>query len=506
MSKAKIMTWLACAWVLAMLAACGGGQKTAATTAAPEANSAASTITDAAAVATAAPAAGAAKVTATLAAAPAAAGSKATVAVEQHAVDNAEVIRIVLNGKSITVAGDGIATGAVVIDGSKVTITRAGAYSLSGTLADGQIVVDTEDKAAVLLVLDGVDIHSATSAPIYIADAKDAVLILADGATNAVSDENAYVLEAESDEPNAAIFSKADLTIEGNGVLTVEANYNDGIASKDSLTITGGVLTVDAVDDGLRGKDYLLVTGGDLTVRAGGDGLKSDIEDDVTLGYVTIEAGVLNVTAGGDAISGQTNVTVAGGELKLTSGGGSQGRIDETISAKGIKGVARVDITGGTFTIDSADDAIHSNNSIVIQGGAFDIATGDDAVHADTTVEINGGDFRITECYEEGWTKHKQWLANGTKHKRAVGGARERAAAAHRGRMRWVGRRQSCAGGKRRFCGAKGGRWRARRMSQRPTGRGVRGLGVGRAGRSGAGSGGHFGLARQCLLVVADAL
>ena len=93
---------------------------------------------------------------------------------------------------------------------------------MSGTLADGQVVVDTKDEAEVLLVLNGVDISSSTSAPIYIADAEDAVIILANGAKNTVSDGNAYVLEADSDEPNAAIFSKADLTIEGNGALTVD--------------------------------------------------------------------------------------------------------------------------------------------------------------------------------------------------------------------------------------------------------------------------------------------
>lgn len=380
--------------VLSLLAGCGGqAASTPAATSAASTNVAAATTAGSATTTNVAATSSVTKVTATTAAAVA-----APTAVAEHVVDLSGATEIVLSGSSITVAGTG--ADGVSVDGSKVTITRAGAYSLSGTLADGQVVVDTKDEAEVLLVLNGVDISSSTSAPIYIADAEDAVIILANGAKNTVSDGNAYVLEADSDEPNAAIFSKADLTIEGKGALTVEASYNDGIASKDSLTITGGVLTVDAVDDGIRGKDYLFVTGGDFTVQAGGDGLKSDIEDDPALGYVTIEAGVLNVTAGGDAISGQTDVAVAGGELTLTSGGGRQNSIDETASAKGIKGLVRVDITGGIFIIDSADDAIHSNGAIAIQGGAFDIATGDDAVHADASIEINGGDFRITECYE----------------------------------------------------------------------------------------------------------
>lgn len=391
MSKRKITCFVGCVLMLSMLAACSGQAPAAATTV--QAASSATSANTATTVKTDSTTAGA--VTTTTGTGGAAATGKTTVVVQSHIVDNAEAVQIVLNGKSISVNGDG-----ATVDGRKVTITHAGTYNLSGSLNDGQVVVDTQDEAAVLLVLNGVDIHCATSAPIYIADANEVAIILADGAENAISDGDAYILEAESDEPNAAIFSKADLTIEGNGSLTVVANYNDGIASKDDLVITGGAITVKAVDDGIRGKDYLIVQGGEITVRVGGDGLKSDNEEDAAKGYVTVKDGILDITAGGDAITAQTDVLISGGQFTLSSGGGSGARIDETTSAKGIKGVARVEIAGGTFTIDSADDAIHSNTAIVIHGGTFDIATGDDAMHADATLEVNGGDFTITECYE----------------------------------------------------------------------------------------------------------
>jgi hypothetical protein len=143
---------------------------------------------------------------------------------------------ITLNGDSITLDGSG-----ATVDGRTVTITSAGTYRISGTLDDGRVVVDTADEETVRLVLDGADIACSTNAPIYVAGAEKTVITLADGTVNSVTDGSSYVFEdASSDEPNAAIFSKDDLTINGGGSLTVNANYNDGITSKDDLKITGG--------------------------------------------------------------------------------------------------------------------------------------------------------------------------------------------------------------------------------------------------------------------------
>jgi hypothetical protein len=316
--------------------------------------------------------------------------------VTDYLQSDSESTQIILNGDSIVVTGSG-----ATADGSRVTIMSAGSYAISGSLSDGQIVVDTQDEGVVTLLLNGVDVNSSTSAPIYIANAEEAAIVLADGTENHLSDGASYSVEnADGDEPNAAIFSQDDLTILGNGTLTVSGNYNDGIASKDDLTIAGGTIIVNAVDDGIRGKDSLVVAGGNVTVTAQGDGLKADNDADATKGYITIETGVINVTAGGDAIQAQTDVTINGGAITLFTGGGSSNWIGETLSAKGIKGTVSVTITGGDFAIDSADDAIHSNDHIVINDGTFRIASADDGMHADSTLEINGGDFAITRSYE----------------------------------------------------------------------------------------------------------
>ncbi|MBN1261029.1 MAG: carbohydrate-binding domain-containing protein, partial [Anaerolineae bacterium] len=192
------------------------------------------------------------------------------------ASDPGDAVMITLSGDTVTVSGDGVG-----VEGSAVTITSAGAYHLSGTLDDGQIIVDTEDVGVVTLILNGVDVACTTGAPLYVANAEKAVVTLAAGSVNTLIDGASYVFaDPETEEPNAALFSNDDLTINGEGALTVQANYNNGIASDDALKITGGVLTVVAVHDGIQGKDYVAIKAGSITVMAGNDGVQATSTED----------------------------------------------------------------------------------------------------------------------------------------------------------------------------------------------------------------------------------
>ena len=289
---------------------------------------------------------------------------------------------------------------AVDVDGTTVTISAAGTYRISGTLSDGQLVVDAGDQAVVQIILDNADITNADGAAIAVMSAEKAIMILADGSVNTLADGATYVFAEGEDEPNATLYSTSDLTITGEGALYVQASYNDGIASKDGLVIDSGDITVDAIDDGIRGKDYVVVSGGTLDITAGGDGIKADNDEDETLGYISVSSGSVTVTADGDAIQAATDVLVTGGEFDITAGGGSSAGLAADDSAKGLKGAVSVVIEGGVFSIDTADDAIHSDLAIVVNAGTFEIATGDDAIHADDTVEINGGTIDVIESYE----------------------------------------------------------------------------------------------------------
>jgi len=348
----------------------------------------------------------------------------------------------------ITLAGEAInfdGGGAIVAD-NIITITSGGTYSINGTLNDGQIRINTNDNEIVRLVLNGVDITFSTSAPIYVINSGKTVITLADNTENYVTDRDSYIYEeSETDEPNAAIFSKDDLTINGNGTLTVDANYNNGIQSKDGLKIVSGTITINAVNDGVKGRDYIAIKGGAITIESGGDGMQSNNDEDSAKGFIIIEGGTINASVGEDGIQVETSLIIKDGDITIASGGGSSNSNKTDIiedpwggdwgdrvirdnpddmaipdgsvwdmpeiednpdkessasSAKGIKAGVDITIDGGTINIDSADDSIHSNEDLTINGGNITLASGDDGMHADSTLEINGGNINITESYE----------------------------------------------------------------------------------------------------------
>ncbi|MCB0572837.1 MAG: carbohydrate-binding domain-containing protein [Phaeodactylibacter sp.] len=303
---------------------------------------------------------------------------------------------------SIELNGNAIASNSphVVIDGTKATVTAAGNYKVTGTLDNGQLIVETADEGPVRLILNGVNITNATSSAIFIANAEKTVVVLNDGSENFLTDGSSYVFEnAGDDEPDATLFSKDNLSITGKGALVIDANYRDAITSKDGLVINNGNISVQAKDDGIRGKDYLIIEDGDITVDAGGDGLKSNNDEDASRGYVYIKNGSFDINAGADAIQAVTDVLVGSGTLGLVAGGGSSSSLSNN-TAKGLKAGVHLVIDGGTFSINTADDAMHSNNNLCINGGSFNISSRDDGIHADSTLIVNGGEIVVSKSYE----------------------------------------------------------------------------------------------------------
>jgi hypothetical protein len=324
--------------------------------------------------------------------------------------DTSTVVEIILNSASISVEPP-VAT----VTGSKVTITSAGTYNISGALTDGQIIVKTEDEGNVRLILNGVNINCSSSAPMYVSKAKKAIIILADGTDNYLSDGTSYTLV--NGEPGAAVFSNSYLSLSGDGSLTVTGNFHDGISSDDGLLINGGKISVTSADDGIRGKDYLIVRKGTITVKSKGDGLKSDNSENESMGFISIDSGEFNITASaGDAVNARTRLTITDGTFNITTGsgavistgtanqgggpGGGSGGYSGTLSEKALKASESLLIEKGNFIINSADDALHSNTGIVVNDGNFTIASGDDALHADGSIVINGGILNISKCYE----------------------------------------------------------------------------------------------------------
>jgi Carbohydrate-binding domain-containing protein Cthe_2159 len=311
--------------------------------------------------------------------------------------DEASVIDVALDGDTATATdADGESADGVTVDGDTVTITAAGTYRLSGTLA-GQVVVDTADTELVRVILDDASISSDSTAAIAVTAAERVQVVLADGSENTLSDTSAY---AEGADVNAALFSAADLIITGDGSLAVHGNGNDGIASKDGLVISGGTITVDAVDDGIRGKDEVVIEGGTVDVTAGGDGLKADNAENADRGYIAIAGGDVTIDAAGDGLDAATDVVVWGGTLDVTAGGGAGASVADDVSAKGLEGSVYVVVDGGSVTVDAAEDAVHTDNTAHVANGTLSLASGDDGMHAEVALTISGGAVNVTESYE----------------------------------------------------------------------------------------------------------
>lgn len=279
------------------------------------------------------------------------------------------------------------------IDGTDVSITAAGTYVFSGDCDDGSITVK-KGVTGVTIVLNGLTLTNDDSAAITLNKTAEASLIAAAGTTNTVADT-----EGSNDE-NAAVKVKsgAALTIGGKGTLTVNGNAKNGIkgAADAVITVAEVKLNINAANDGLSCDDELNITGGTLSITAGGDAVKAspdtgDTEnpDTTSLGNVTISGGTLTLNATEDGIQADGDLTISGGTFHVkTNGGHTTTLTDDSASCKGFKAGKTLTVTGGTLTVDSADDALHANTDVTISGGTLTLATGDDGVHADNDLVI----------------------------------------------------------------------------------------------------------------------
>ena len=257
----------------------------------------------------------------------------------------------------------------VSISGSQITITDEGVYLLSGTLTDGQIVVDAGDTDKVQIVLCGADITSATSAAIYALAADKVFITLADGTENHLSNGGEYIAIDENNI-DAVIFSKTDLTLNGTGSLTIQAQAGHGVVSKDELVVTQGSYTITAASHGLSGKDSIAIAGGSFHITSGKDGIHAENSDDTSMGFLYIADGTFTIAAQGDAVSASGALLIDGGTFDLTTGEGSasvtmssdssfgqMGGVpteisaaeEDTISQKGIKAEGSFTINGGSY-------------------------------------------------------------------------------------------------------------------------------------------------------------
>ena len=343
--------------------------------------------------------------------------------------DAGKAVTIQLSGTTATASSDG-----VQINGSTVIIKEEATYVISGSL-NGMVVVDAPDTAKLQIVLNGVDITSESSAALYILEADKVFVTLADGTANTLANGGSFVA-IDDNNIDGALFSRQDLTLNGSGSLTVTSPAGHGIVCKDDLVITGGNYVVNSASHGLDANDSVRIDGAALTIDAGKDAIHCENSDDTAKGFIYISGGTIKAEAEGDGIAASAYIQIEGGTIDLLVGGGSKNGTKETsdsfggfmggghggmggrpgqpgsnnsqdtateesgTSMKGLKATNSILISGGNITINSADDAIHSDVSLTINGGTFTLASGDDAIHAEETLTVTAGKIDISESYE----------------------------------------------------------------------------------------------------------
>ena len=299
-----------------------------------------------------------------------------------------EAVKITLNKTTATVSGSGAKA-----DGSTITITEEGVYIVSGTLEDGQIIVDASDSDKVQIVLDGVNINCETNAAIYVREADKVFITLAENSSNTLGGGNEYT-QIDDNTVDGVIFSKSDLVCNGTGSLTIEADYKHGIVSKDDLVITGGTYKITAADNGITAKDQLKILDGSFDIDAANSAVKAKNTDDTELGNIYIAGGVFTVKAEQDGFHATGSIVVDDGTITVNSGDdGFHAELDTVIhggtifvekSYEGLEG-KRVVVNGGDITVNASNDGVNAANSG--DDGANAANSGDGGVNA-----ANSGD------------------------------------------------------------------------------------------------------------------
>ncbi len=353
--------------------------------------------------------------------------------------DESKAVKIELKGNSAKASDN-----SVKISDSIVTITKDATHIISGSLSDGTIIVNAPDTAKLHLVFKGVSVTSETSAALYI-KAADKVFVTLEGKN--ILDNSGEFKAIDDSDIDAAIFSKQDVTFNGTGSLDVNSPVGHGIVSKDDIKFTSGSYNIAASAHAINANDSVRVKNANITVDSGKDGIHSENNDNSEKGYVYVESGTFKIESEGDGISAGNYLQFKSGTVNIVAGGGYEngtkefsgnwgefgggfgggGRPggggtrpqsktagdvsvtptvttgtddDSSSSMKGIKAGNSILIEGGNFTIDSADDSIHSDMSVTISEGIFQVASGDDAIHAEDALTVTNGKFDISNCYE----------------------------------------------------------------------------------------------------------
>lgn len=238
--------------------------------------------------------------------------------------DDADNYKTEITGEFSITSTDG---STITQNDSVYTITHADEYTVTGLLSEGQIVVNADDNAEITIVLNGTSITCSNGSPIYIKNADNVKIKSEENTYNCIVDARAEADDnsdnSSSENGNAAIYAACDLKLVGKGALSVTGNYNNGIQSKDDISIKNVTIKVNAVNNAIKGNDEVAIESGEIiAISRKGDGIKTSNSSLSTKGKqkgnVIISGGNIDIYAACDGIDAAYGVDVSGdGNLNI---------------------------------------------------------------------------------------------------------------------------------------------------------------------------------------------
>lgn len=262
-------------------------------------------------------------------------------------------------------------------NGTVLTIDAAGTYLLSGSCTDGSVKIK-KGTTGVRLILSGLSLTSADTAPITCNKSSEVVIVAADGTENVLTDAAANNDESNSGNENAenAVIKCKDgsaVTLCGAGTLTLNAYGKNGIKSgattaeegEASLTIRELTLSINAsVNDAINAEQYLAVESDTLNLATADVALHCDLIMDI--GAEGTDGPTIAIAEACEGIEAAA-LSIRSGDISIVC-------TDDCLNAAN-SDLANYDfainISGGTIVAyTTAGDGFDSNGSLTISGGS----------------------------------------------------------------------------------------------------------------------------------------
>lgn len=292
------------------------------------------------------------------------------------------------------------------IDGTALKIEESGTYVLTGSCADGSVTVK-KGTENVYLVLSGLDLTSADTAPICCNKGTEVTIVALEGTVNTLTDSELNNDETHTDNANAenAVIKCKDgsrVVIAGGGTLNIVSNgkngikgggalEEDGAAAVDaSLTIAELTLNITAnVNDALKADQLLNIVSGTLNISAADDAIKSDLV--LNIGAEGTYGPVINIEKSYEGIEG-AEINIHSGNITVNAEDDGINAANSDLSNYSFS----LNITGGTLYVNAENgDGLDSNGTLNISGGniiVFASSRGDNsALDGQSGINITGG-------------------------------------------------------------------------------------------------------------------